>query len=127
MIAIMQPPAISQPENRVSNIPPHFVILSELIRGKWPGRKMIGVPDHSRWHHGEALEPWLFKQRKKLRLHFLPLYNLDLNYVKGLWKFTCRLGARNQYFATLEQLIDSVQFRMWNEPNERVRVLCEIA
>jgi transposase len=104
------------------------IFLSQLIRRKRQGRKMIVVLDNARWHHAKALKPWLSKHRKKLRLDFLPPYSPELNHIERLWKLTRRLCTHNRYFEVLEELIETVehQFQTWNKPNETLRRLCAI-
>jgi len=102
--------------------------LSRLIHRKRQGRKMFVVVDNARWHHAKALTPWLNRNRKTLRLDFLPPYSPELNHIERVWKLTRRLCTHNHYFELLEELVDIVeeQFGLWTKPNDILRRLCAI-
>ena len=102
--------------------------LDRLLRRRRNGRMMVVVVDNARWHHARALQPWLHKNRRVLRLDFLPPYSPDLNPVERVWKLTRRICTHNVYFPTLQELIDVVeeQFAMWFQPNLQLRRLCAI-
>jgi transposase len=102
--------------------------LGRLLRRRRRGCKMVVIVDNARWHHARALQPWLYKHRRVLRLDFLPPYSPDLNPVERVWKLTRRLCTHNVYFETLESLIDVVQeqFAWWFQPNLQLRRLCAI-
>ena len=102
--------------------------LSKLIRRKRHQRKIFLVVDNARWHHAKALKPWLNKHNKLLRLDFLPPYSPELNHIERVWKLTRRLCTHNQYFDSLEKLIEIIvyQFNLWLKPNDALRRLCAI-
>jgi transposase len=102
--------------------------LGQLLRRRRNGRMMVVVVDNARWHHARVLQPWLHKYRRVLRLDFLPPYSPDLNPIERVWKLTRRLCTHNEYFPTLQGLIDVVQeqFAMWFQPNLQLRRLCAI-
>lgn len=104
------------------------LFLTQLVRHKRKGRTMRVIVDNARWHHAQALQPWLKEHRKVLRLDFLPPYSPDLNPIERVWKLTRRLCTHNRYFPTLDQLVESIgnQFRLWNRSNETLRRLCAI-
>jgi transposase len=104
------------------------VFLSRLLRRKRRDKKMIVVVDNARYHHAKALRPWLQEHRKKLRLDFLPPYSPELNHIERVWKLTRRLCTHNQYFETLDNLVEVVedQFQQWIKPNKVLRRLCAI-
>ena len=89
---------------------------------------MIVVVDNARYHHAKALQPWLQRYRKKMRLDFLPPYSPELNHIERVWKLTRRLCTHNQYFDVLEKLVAMVegQFEKWFKPNETLHRLCAI-
>jgi transposase len=102
--------------------------LLQLSRRKRRGKKMFVVVDNARWHHAKALQPWLCQHNKKLRLDFLPPYSPELNNIERVWKLTRRLCTHNQYFDTLDKLVEMVenQFLRWAKPNETLHRLCAI-
>jgi len=89
---------------------------------------MIVVVDNARWHHARALQPWLLRHRKILRLDFLPPYSPELNHIERVWKLTRHLCTHNEYFDVLEKLVEVVenQFQEWVRPNKTLRRLCAI-
>lgn len=104
------------------------LFLTQLVRHKRKGRTMLVILDNARWHHAQALQPWLKEHRKQLRLDFLPPYSPDLNPIERVWKLTRRLCTHNRYFPTLDELVETIgdQFRHWNKSNETLRRLCAI-
>ena len=102
--------------------------LTQLVRHRRRGRKMIVIVDNARWHHAKQLKPWLKKHRDVLRLDFLPPYSPDLNPIERVWKLTRRLCTHNRYFPELEELLHvvSYQFDQWKTQNETLHKLCAI-
>jgi len=102
--------------------------LTQLIRHRRKGRKMIVIVDNARWHHAKQLRPWLNKHRDVLMLDFLPPYSPDLNPIERVWKLTRRLCTHNCYFPELDDLLNvvSCQFYLWKSSNETLRKLCAI-
>ena len=101
-------------------------IQSEIEELNLAAGEMVLVLDNCRWHHAKALSPWLEIKQGQLRLEFLPPYSPELNPIQRVWKLARRLCTHNRYFATLEELIQSVenQFNLWLQPNEQLRRLC---
>ena len=58
------------------------VFLKHLLRHRSPKKKMVIILDNSRYHHARLLQPWLWDQRKILRLDYLPPYSPQLNPIK---------------------------------------------
>jgi transposase len=87
---------------------------------------MIVIVDNARWHHANALQPWLHDHRDRIRLDFLPPYSPELNPVERVWKLTRRLCTHNRYFPHLNDLINVVseQFEPWQRPNNTLHRLC---
>jgi transposase len=102
--------------------------LSQLLRHRRKGRKMLVIVDNARWHHAKQLAPWLKKHRDVLRLDFLPPYSPELNPIERVWKLTRRLCTHNRYFPELDALSHAVscQFNLWESGNETLRKLCAI-
>lgn len=102
--------------------------LSQLLRRRRRGKKMLVVLDNARWHYARDLRPWLRRHWEVLRLDFLPPYSPELNAIERVWKLTRRYCTHNQYFQTLDQLVETVftQFKSWHKPNDTLRRLCAI-
>jgi transposase len=93
-----------------------------------PGRQVIVIADNARFHHAKMHQEWRAAQAETFRLDFLPPYSPELNPIERVWKLTRRLCLHNQYFATLEAVVESVesQFTQWATPTETLRRLCAI-
>lgn len=104
------------------------IFLSRLLRRRRHGCKLVVVLDNARWHHAQALRPWLRKHRRVLRLNFLPSYSPNLNPVERVWKLTRRLCTHNVYFQTIQDLVTviRIQFAKWVQHNLQLRRLCAI-
>lgn len=102
--------------------------LGHLLRHRRRGRLLVAVVDNARWHHAQALRPWLRQRRHFLRLDYLPPYSPELNRQERVWKLTRRLVTHNRYFQLLDDLVAAVlqQLCHWDGPNETLRRLCAI-
>jgi len=102
--------------------------LSLLLRHKRKGRTMMVIVDNAAWHKSRELQPWLEANKHALQLDFLPPYSPDLNTIERVWKLTRRLRTHNKYFATLDELVETVceQFKARSKPTEDLRRLYAI-
>jgi transposase len=100
--------------------------LIQLLRHRKKGKRIVVMLDNARYHHAKILRDFLRKNRKVLRLEFLPAYSPELNPIERVWKLTRRICTHNVYFETLEQVTCSVtkQHDVWKKPNESLRRLC---
>jgi transposase len=102
--------------------------MKMLLRERKRGKKILLILDNAKYHHAEDLNSWLWANRKRIQLFFLPPYSPELNPIERVWKITRKLCTHNQYFETLEELTEIVdeQFKRWYSPNEALRKLCAI-
>jgi transposase len=102
--------------------------LQHLLRHRRAGKVQVLIVDNAKYHHANALRPWLDAHRDVLRLDFLPPYSPDLNHQERVWKLTRRMVTHNTYFPLLDTLVEAVlqQFALWDKPNETLRRLCAI-
>ncbi len=102
--------------------------LELLLNYKKNRRRIHVILDNSGYHHAILLQPWLEKHSDEIFLDFLPPYSPELNPIERVWKLTRKLRTHNQYFSTIEKLIDCVdeQFKIWQMPNTVLRTLCAI-
>lgn len=100
--------------------------LIQLLRHRKKGKRIVVMLDNARYHHAKILREFLRKNRKVLRLEFLPAYSPELNPIERVWKLTRRICTHNVYFEKLEQVTVSVtkQHNVWKKPNESLRHLC---
>ena len=92
------------------------------------GRRAIVIADNAKYHHAKLHKDWRDANSSEFALDFLPPYSPDLNPVERAWKLTRRSSTHNRHFATLDDLIATVesQFNEWAEPNDVLRRLCVI-
>lgn len=102
--------------------------LRQLLRHRGLGKRMVIILDNARYHHARLLKAFLRKNRRRLRLLFLPPYSPQLNPIERVWKLTRRLATHNRYFATLDELLQAVleRFALWRQPNRQLIRLCGI-
>lgn len=100
--------------------------LKMLVRHGAHGKRMVVVLDNARYHHARLLGPLLHQYRRRLTLLFLPPYSPQLAPIERVWKLVRRLATHNRYFATLIDLLASVEacVARWNRPNPVLRRLC---
>jgi transposase len=104
------------------------VFLRRLVRHRKRSRKMVIILDNARYHHAIKLRPLLKKYQKVLNLDYLPPYSPDLNPIERVWKLLRKNCTHNQYFETLEDLIQAVEIEVaaWKKPNTILQRLCGI-
>jgi transposase len=97
--------------------------LKMLIKRGSKKKRLIVVLDNARYHHTLLLKPWLYKNRNRIELLFLPLYSPELNPIEHVWKMIRKNCTHNQYFPSLECLVKSVkeQVDLWDKPNDILR------
>jgi len=100
--------------------------LKRLMKRRRNNRKLVVILDNARWHHARLLRPWLYQNRKKIELFFLPPYSPHLNPIERVWKLVRYDCTHNQYFKTLAEVRELVEakFSNWTKPNSTLRKLC---
>lgn len=93
--------------------------LGLLARHRSRNRNTRVIIDNANYHHAPA-------PPHGIHLDFLPPYSPELNPIERVWKLLRRLRIHNQYFPTLEHLLDEVtqQLVIWNKPNDVLSRLC---
>lgn len=92
--------------------------LRLLARYRSRNRKTRVIIDNANYHHVPTPDG--------IHLDFLPPYSPELNPIERVWKLLRRLRIHNQYFPTLENLLDEVtqQLIIWSKPNDVLKRLC---
>lgn len=105
----------------------NFLALLRQRSGR-SGRRVVIIIDNAKYHHAKLHRPWREAQAPDFTLDYLPPYSPDLNPIERLWKLTRKLCLHDEYFPTLQAVVDAVetQFTKWSSPNETVRRLCAI-
>lgn len=103
--------------------------LTQLLRHRSKTKRMVIVLDNARYHHAVLLAPLRRKYRRVLTLLFLPPYSPHLAPIERVWKLARRLATHNRYFATLNELLATVErcFDRWKRSNPVLRRLCCIS
>lgn len=93
-----------------------------------PGNRIVVITDNAKYHHAKFHESWRVEHSESFVLDFLPPYSPELNPIERVWKLTRRMCLHNRYFATLEEVIRTVesQFVKWTSSNDVLRRLCAI-
>ena len=97
-------------------------------RSRRAGRAVALIIDNAKYHHANLHRTWRQEQAPDFVLDYLPPYSPDLNPIERVWKLVRRLRLHDEYFPTLQAVIDAVesQFVKWGSQNETLRRLCAI-
>ena len=97
-------------------------------RSRRAGRAVALIIDNAKYHHANLHRTWRQEQAPNFVLDYLPPYSPDLNPIERVWKLVRRLRLHDEYFPTLQAVIDAVesQFAKWGIRNETLRRLCAI-
>ncbi len=97
-------------------------------RSRRAGRAVALIIDNAKYHHANLHRTWRQEQAPNFVLDYLPPYSPDLNPIERVWKLVRRLRLHDEYFPTLQAVIDAVesQFAKWGGRNETLRRLCAI-
>jgi transposase len=103
----------------------HFLRLLRRVSRR-SGRRTVVVLDNVRYHHAKLHQPWRRSHAGRFELLFLPAYSPEYNTIERVWKITRRTATHNRYFASLDDVAQSVEtaFRSWTRPNATLRRLC---
>jgi transposase len=95
--------------------------LGETARHRDRRRRNVVILDNAGYHDVEQCPT-------SLALDYLPPYSPELNPIERVWKLLRKLRIHNQYFETLDRLLDEVteQLTVWARPNDILRRLCFI-
>jgi transposase len=64
--------------------------------------------DNARYHHAKALQPWLARSDRRVKLHFLPPYAPHLNPIERLWSVMHKWVTHNQHYTTFNQFTEAI-------------------
>lgn len=97
-------------------------------RSRRAGRAVALIIDNAKYHHANLHRTWRQEQAPDFVLDYLPPYSPDLNPIERVWKLVRKLRLHDEYFPTLQAVIDAVesQFAKWASQNETLRRLCAI-
>ncbi len=100
--------------------------LKKLRRESRGWRRVVVIADNASYHHAAVHRGWRERLADTFQLEYLPPYCPSLNPIERAWKLTRRLRIHNQYFPTLESIIETVEdlFQDWSRGNPLLRQLC---
>jgi transposase len=96
--------------------------------GAGTGRRVVVITDNARYHHANLHRVWRDARSDRFALDFLPPYSPELNPIERVWKLVRRLRLHNRYFASLNDVVETVedQFQKWQHRNDTLRRLYAI-
>lgn len=97
-------------------------------RTRRTGKRVVLIIDNARYHHAKLHRNWREEQAIDFQLDYLPAYSPELNPIERVWKLVRKLCLHDQYFATLQGVIEAVesQFESWQKGSETLRRLCAL-
>ena len=118
-----------QPEKQKFNGETYSDFLKHLKRcANRSPRRVVMIVDNATYHHARLHKPWRDAQSTQFQLYFLPPYSPELNPIERVWKLTRRKCLHNQYFSSLDEVVETVeqQFQLWSKANSTLTQLCAI-
>lgn len=104
----------------VFNAQTYLVFLEQMARRYYPQPVML-IQDNASYHKDANVWKWFSENRKWLEVYNLPPYTPELNATERLWHYTRITGTHNRYFATEQELVDtlvSVFHKIQRNPEE---------
>ena len=70
----------------------------------YPNKRIVMILDNAKIHHANLLKEFLFENRDKLTLLFLPPYSPNLNKIEELWRWLKDSVVNNVFFHRREEI-----------------------
>ncbi len=83
----------------------NFQAFLVALVAAYAGRKVHLVCDNGRFHHTQAVGPWLAAHKDQIEICWLPPCSPSLNLIERLWGHLQRTVRANVLFATMEDLV----------------------
>ena len=100
-----------------------FICFLERILQTFPEKLIQLWVDNASWHKGDRIRNFL-KLHSQLKLFYHPPYHPELNCQETIWKRIRYEVTTSRYFATLEQLEETLVQTVVAWPNEKVKSFC---
>ena len=96
--------------------------LEQVARRYYPQRTYL-IQDNASYHKDHTVWEWFAANRGWLEVHQLPPYSPELNATERLWHHTRLAGTHNRYFASEEELQDTLHrvFRSMQRKPDQIR------
>ena len=79
------------------------IYLKEFVK-EYPGKKVVLIMDQAAWHKSKSLQKF-----ENIHIKFLPPYSPQLNPVEKLWWWLRKERTHNEYFKTLDDMMDRLE------------------
>jgi len=81
-----------------------FLQFLNNVLSQYQSGKIVMVLDNARIHHAKLIQPFLEKNKSRLRLLFLPPYSPNLNLIEGLWGWLKSNVVNNVFFSKVDEI-----------------------
>lgn len=86
-----------------------FLDFLKTVLTQYPKGRIVSILDNTKIHHVKLIQPFLEKNKSRLKLMFLPPYSPDLNLIEGLWGWLKSSVINNVFFKSLTKVRIAVQ------------------
>src|SRR3954467_14613271 len=102
------------------------IALLGAIEALYPAMRIIQVfLDNARYHHARAVQDWLARPGRRIRLHFVPAYCPHLNPIERLWGLMHKNVTHHRCHATDNGFCDAVLGFLRRDVPSRWSTLCD--
>jgi transposase len=102
------------------------IALLIAIEALYPAMRIIHVfLDNARYHHAKAVQEWLARPGRRIRLHFVPAYCPHLNPIKRLWGLMHKNVTHNRCHTTYNGFCEAVLGFLRRDVPSRWSTLCD--
>ena len=98
--------------------------LFDKLEAKHPEVKVIHIiVDNATYYQSPLVQEYL--KTSRIKIHFLPGYSPNLNWIERLWKFFKKKILYNKYYETFEEFLSTCKsfFRCRTKYREKLRSL----
>jgi transposase len=102
------------------------IALLVAIEALYPAMRIIHVfLDNVRYHHARAVQEWLARPGRRIRLHFVPAYCPHLSPIERLWGLMHKNVTHNRCHATYNGFCEAVLGFLRRDVPSRWSTLCD--
>lgn len=102
------------------------IALLASIEALYPAMRLIHVfLDNARYHHAVAVQEWLNRPGRRIKLHFVPAYCPHLNPIERLWGLMHKNTTHNRCYATYNGFCQAVLHFLRSDVPEKWETFCD--
>jgi transposase len=102
------------------------IALLAAIEALYPAMRLIHVfLDNARYHHAVAVQEWLSRPGRRIKLHFVPAYCPHLNPIERLWGLMHRNITHNRCYSTYSGFCQAVLHFLRSDVPEKWETFCD--